>query len=625
LQQHLDVVQRGHQWRVQKHFLDTVAAPLNRSIGFFTSTEQFGSGELQMSSARRSVKEMKRALVLSHRSNMVMQKQIKCFDHNKVLSEKKIREHIQQQKRQYVKDASAPPISTVRKTQAPYAFVSRSSVSKEIDEVFTRLLASSGRDAYNLFDTLSPEETDGVFDLLADEILRQREREVVWLRLQGVIRQAWIQTPKARIETLLRAAPGTYVRVWIVDKERHVLWSKKSKWGSGEEPFKLRKLDHEQSQLARTFRKQRFAVQRYEGKEQWERLDLPEVWRKELLFADDHGGSVEVITNPVFADSDSVVAIVECVCEDRISFVDLQVVAQLSPMIYAAVMMLKQMQDEEANFRRQHYLLDVQTGSIPLGISQARGILQVVMCITAWFRHVFLAENVSIAVHNLDESVDVYGLTEAGYLDRRKNIDECYLKVYGPNPPDIIWHPIVYEQRPEPGYGSLVAEVLAHGRSVTTRGLASGTHRPEVDCVVDTAAPPSRVRHFSLPLLRRGAVRRVDAVLQFWCLDPECANGDSGIYDPSKPSHQAVLAKLLEWAQDLVSTNWALKENAFEVLLKGALDRSKSEKLGSRGRSRGKAGTPTQARRGKKTTRPAEQHGWGRGVVSTRTPNRRGA
>ena len=37
---------------------------------------------------------------------------------------------------------------------------------------------------------------------------------------------------------------------------------------------------------------------------------------------------------------------------------------------------------------------------------------------------------VSIAVHRLDETVDVYGLTEAGYLDRRKQVHQRYLMVH---------------------------------------------------------------------------------------------------------------------------------------------------------------------------------------------------
>ena len=40
---------------------------------------------------------MKRALVLSHRSNMVMQKQIKCFDDRRHTSEKSIRAHVRKQ------------------------------------------------------------------------------------------------------------------------------------------------------------------------------------------------------------------------------------------------------------------------------------------------------------------------------------------------------------------------------------------------------------------------------------------------------------------------------------------------------------------------------------------------
>ena len=34
----LKVMQRGHQWRVQKLFQDTIVAPLNQNIEFFTSS-----------------------------------------------------------------------------------------------------------------------------------------------------------------------------------------------------------------------------------------------------------------------------------------------------------------------------------------------------------------------------------------------------------------------------------------------------------------------------------------------------------------------------------------------------------------------------------------------------------
>jgi hypothetical protein len=89
--------------------------------------------------------------------------------------------------------------------------------------------------------------------------------------------------------------------------------------------------------------------------------------------------------------------------------------------------------------------------------------------------------------------------------------------------------------------------------------------------------PLDRVHFFSVPLLKKGAVRRVDAVLQFWCLDPESANGDSGIYDPTRPSHNAVVTKLQEWAHDLVSIHWGLKENAFEALMKSAMKKTGKE------------------------------------------------
>ena len=51
-------------------------------------------------------------------------------------------------------------------------------------------MASNGRDAYMTFDSLTAEGYSGVFDLLAREILRQREREAVWKDLQDVLDRA---------------------------------------------------------------------------------------------------------------------------------------------------------------------------------------------------------------------------------------------------------------------------------------------------------------------------------------------------------------------------------------------------------------------------------------------------
>ena len=51
-------------------------------------------------------------------------------------------------------------------------------------------MASNGRDAYMTFDSLTVEGYSGVFDLLAREILRQREREAVWKDLQDVLDRA---------------------------------------------------------------------------------------------------------------------------------------------------------------------------------------------------------------------------------------------------------------------------------------------------------------------------------------------------------------------------------------------------------------------------------------------------
>jgi hypothetical protein len=580
---HLEVVQRGHQWKVQKLFLDTVVAPLNRNIEFFSSMESFGAGEMEMASARQNVKNMKKALLLSYRSNMVMQKQIKCSEDRKATSEKKIREHIKQQKQQYVKhqEVSAPPMAAIRRNPPPYSFVSRHTVSKDISEVFTQVMASSGRDAYQTFDTLSHEVSAGVFDLLAAEILRQREREAVWQDLQGVVEKAWTATPDARIATLLQAAPGTYIRAWILDTTRKVVWTKQKHPKLAAVETVVRKLDDD-SQLARTFRARKLGLQRHVGKGAILSLGIPEVWRRELLFADEDGGSVEVVCIPIF-HSEEMVGIVESMTCDHTSSIDVQIADQISVLVHAAVMMLKSMKDEEAISARQRYLLDVHTNSIPLGVSQAKSMLQVVMCVTAWLKHVFNACNVSIAVHMLDESVDVYGLTEQGYLDRRKKIDQRYLVQYGPYHPPLLWQPLEYEERAEPGFGSLVAEVLSHGKSVSYRGLVGKAYRHEVDCRLEHGSgalmPLERIHFFSVPLLKRGAVRRVDAVLQFWCLHPESANGDTGVYDPGWSSHRSVMEKLQDWAHELVERHWGLKENAFEALMKSALKNSSGKEL----------------------------------------------
>jgi hypothetical protein len=98
---------------------------------------------------------------------------------------------------------------------------------------------------------------------------------------------------------------------------------------------------------------------------------------------------------------------------------------------------------------------------------------------------------------------------------------------------------------------------------------------------VDLGLPPDRVHFFSVPLLARGAVRRVDAVLQFWCLDPESANGDSGTYDSSNPSHRRVVEKVQEWAHELVSKYWGLKENALQALIKAEQARKQASGVGT--------------------------------------------
>merc|ERR1719473_1064532 len=109
-------------------------------------------------------------------------------------------------------------------------------------------MASSGREAYSTFDTLSNEASVGVFDLLASEILRQREREAVWQELQGVVEKAWTETPEKRIATLLQAAPGTYIRAWIIDQDRNVLWTKQKHPKMAHVETVVRRLDDE-SQL----------------------------------------------------------------------------------------------------------------------------------------------------------------------------------------------------------------------------------------------------------------------------------------------------------------------------------------------------------------------------------------
>ena len=125
---------------------------------------------------------MQRAVTLANRSNMVMHKQITCLNKRVNASEKQLRDHIKQQKKQYVLKGAVEEDKEFLKNcglrtnpPEPYAFVSVPSVSEEVGEVFTRLMASSGRDAYNMFETLPSEDFSRVFDLLSAEILKQRE------------------------------------------------------------------------------------------------------------------------------------------------------------------------------------------------------------------------------------------------------------------------------------------------------------------------------------------------------------------------------------------------------------------------------------------------------------------
>ena len=74
-------------------------------------------------------------------------------------------------------------------------------------------MASNGRDAYMTFDSLTVEGYSGVFDLVAREILRQREREAVQAHLaQAVSHSDDVKAELAAANARLVSAQGLPVR-----------------------------------------------------------------------------------------------------------------------------------------------------------------------------------------------------------------------------------------------------------------------------------------------------------------------------------------------------------------------------------------------------------------------------
>merc|ERR1719321_1821552 len=133
---------------------------------------------------------------------------------------------------------------------------------------------------------------------------------------------------------------------------------------------------------------------------------------------------------------------------------------------------------------RRKFMMDLSTGSVPLGPSTARTPRHVVLLVKAWLQQLFNAAEVSLCVHKKNKSVVRYIIGQDGSWVAQK-LGKKALSQYAPSNAGLfVPAPLEYECRAKPGYGPVVAECFGTAKMSFYTEASTHGYNEDADCPI---------------------------------------------------------------------------------------------------------------------------------------------